>query len=183
MMPIWAIHPAEQYAYLVEARSRVFDRVRELPHAEYTRRFAFGHGTIRATLVHVADTEWWYTSILEGVPAPVERSPFRPLARAGLGPLDAAWRELAERTARALRNETDWDRSVEDWWTTKRWRRGIKTTAGSVATQLLFHEVHHRAQVMAMLRHTGTPLQGLDYSILKWQWFKNPKGSSRRRTT
>ncbi len=53
-------------------------------------------------------------------------------------------------------------------------RRGIKTTAGA-ATQLLFHEVHHRAQVMAMLRHIGTPLQGLDYSLLKWQWFKETR--------
>jgi uncharacterized damage-inducible protein DinB len=49
------------------------------------------------------------------------------------------------------------------------------TTAGGAATQLLFHEVHHRAQVMAMLRHVGTPLQGLDYSLLRWQWFKKTR--------
>jgi len=171
----WTIHPAEQYAYLAEARDRVFDYVRRLSRAGYTRKFPFGHGTIRATLVHVADTEWWYTSILEGVVAPEQRSPFRPLSRTGVGPLEAEWRRLAERTARALRREADWDRPVEDWWTTKNWKRGIKTTAGGAATQLLFHEVHHRAQVMAMLRHVGTPLQGLDYSLLKWQWFKKTR--------
>jgi len=29
--------------------------------------------------------------------------------------------------------------------------------------------------VMAILRHVGTPLQGLDYSLLKWQWFKKTR--------
>lgn len=183
-MSRWPIDPADQYAYLVEARTRVFERVRGLPHAEYTRTFPFGHGSIRATLVHVADTEWWYTSMLCGVPAPEERSPFRPFSRTGLAPLEEAWRDLAGWTARALKEEADWDRPVEDWWTTKRWKRGVKTTAGGVAAQLLFHEIHHRAQVMAMLRHVGAPLQGLDYSLLKWEWFKLPRRQlARRRRT
>lgn len=38
--------------------------------------------------------------------------------------------------------------------------------------RLLFHEVHHRAQVMAMLRLLGEPIQGLDYSLMRWEWFK-----------
>ncbi|HLE77714.1 MAG TPA: DinB family protein [bacterium] len=173
-------HPAQQYEYLVEARSRVLERVRALPHARFTQRFPFGHGSIRATVVHIADTEWWYTSMLRGVPAPEERSPFRHFSRTGLPPLEAAWRDLAVWTARALKEETDWDRPVEDWWTTKRWKRGVKTTAGGVATQLLFHEIHHRAQVMAMLRPLGAPLQGLDYSLLKWEWFKSSLRTSKR---
>lgn len=167
--------PVEQYEYLVEARDRVLERVRALRQAQYTRRFPFGHGSIRATLVHIADTEWWYTSMLRGVPSPEERSPFRPFSRTGVTPLEAAWRTLAEQTRRTLRAETNWDRPVEDWWTTKRWKHGVKTTARGVATQLLFHEVHHRAQVMTMLRHLGAPLEGLDYSLLKWEWFKEKK--------
>jgi uncharacterized damage-inducible protein DinB len=150
------------------------DSVRSLAQAEYTRRFPFAHGSIRATLVHVADTEWWYTSMLQGVPAPEARSPFRPFSRTGVGPLEAAWGDLAARTLQTLRTETDWNRPVRDRWTTKRWKRGVNTTAGGVATQLLFHEVHHRAQVMVMLRYLGAPLQGLDYSLLKWEWLKEP---------
>ena len=123
-MPRRNIHPADQYAYLVAARDRVFERVRGLPQAQYTRKFPFGHGSIRATLVHIADTEWWYTSILQGVPAPPERSPFRPFSRTGVGPLGAAWGQLAGQTLRTLRNEKDWGRPVEDRWTTKRWKRG-----------------------------------------------------------
>ncbi len=174
-MPRRTIHPAEQYAYLVDARERVFDRVRVLRQAQYAQKFPFGHGSIRATLVHIADTEWWYTSILRGVPAPPEGSPFTPYSRTRLGGLEAAWRDLAGRTLQTLRKETDWGRPVDDRWTTKRWKRGIKTTAGGVATQLLFHEVHHRAQVMVMLRRLGAPLQGLDYSLLKWEWLKEKR--------
>ncbi len=63
----------------------------------------------------------------------------------------------------------------ESWWTTKRWRRGIRTTASGLAIQLLFHEVHHRAQVMTMLRALGAPIEGVDYSIFEWEWFKKHK--------
>ncbi len=38
--------------------------------------------------------------------------------------------------------------------------------AGRIAGQLLFHEVHHRAQVMAMLRQVGVKAENLDYSVL-----------------
>ncbi len=167
--------PAEQYAYLVETRRRVLEQIQALPHTQYIRTFPFAHGSIRATLVHVADTEWWYTSMLQGVAAPPERSPFRRFSRTGIGPLEVEWEELAGRTLRALGAETDWNRPVEDRWTTKRWKRGVKTTAGGVAVQLLFHEVHHRAQVMVMLRYAGAPLQGLDYSLLKWEWLKEKR--------
>jgi uncharacterized damage-inducible protein DinB len=34
---------------------------------------------------------------------------------------------------------------------------------GDLATQLLLHEVHHRAQAMAMLRQFGVEAQDLDY--------------------
>lgn len=52
----------------------------------------------------------------------------------------------------------------------------LRTTAGGVVTQLLFHEVHHRAQVMMMLRALSVPLQSIDYNLLRWTWFKKKKG-------
>ena len=44
-----------------------------------------------------------------------------------------------------------------------------RTTAEGIAGQLLFHEVHHRAQVMAMLRQAGVAAENLDYSGLVWE--------------
>ena len=45
----------------------------------------------------------------------------------------------------------------------------VRTTAGGLAGQLLMHEVHHRAQVMAMLRQIGVAAENLDYSALVWE--------------
>ena len=45
----------------------------------------------------------------------------------------------------------------------------IRTTAGGIAGQLMFHEVHHRAQVMAMLRQVGVAAENLDYSVLQFE--------------
>ena len=42
----------------------------------------------------------------------------------------------------------------------------LRGTAGGIAAQLLFHEVHHRAQVMAMLRQVGVAAENLDYNNL-----------------
>ena len=45
----------------------------------------------------------------------------------------------------------------------------MRATAGGVASQLLFHEVHHRAQVMAMLRQVGVAAENLDYGVLMFE--------------
>ncbi|HKV44310.1 MAG TPA: DinB family protein [bacterium] len=41
--------------------------------------------------------------------------------------------------------------------------------AGGLAGQILFHEIHHRAQIMAMLRQAGVAAQNLDYTMLMVQ--------------
>ncbi len=41
--------------------------------------------------------------------------------------------------------------------------RTLVATKRDIATQLLLHEVHHRAQAMAMLRHLDVAAQDLDY--------------------
>ncbi len=172
-MPRGVIDPAETYEYLVKARSRIIQRVRELTYNQYRQQFPFGHRTVRKTLVHIVDVEWWYTRILRGQPG--DQYPFNRYLKTRFEPLAQAWEEQAEETRRTLRDVRDWGAQVESWWTTKRWRRGIRTTASAVAIQLLFHEVHHRAQVMTMLRALDAPVQGVDYSLLEWQWFKEHK--------
>jgi uncharacterized damage-inducible protein DinB len=41
----------------------------------------------------------------------------------------------------------------------------LTATKAAIATQLLLHEVHHRAQAMAILRQLGVPAQDLDYIV------------------
>ena len=43
-------------------------------------------------------------------------------------------------------------------------------TPETLAFQLFYHEVHHRAQVMAMLRQLGIAAEGLDFNRYAFQW-------------
>ena len=72
-------------------------------------------------------------------------------------------RALAEQTLRTFRDIKDWNQVImfpalegDDVMT-------VAPTAGDIALNLCFHEVHHRAQAMAMLRLLSIPAQNLDY--------------------
>jgi uncharacterized damage-inducible protein DinB len=40
----------------------------------------------------------------------------------------------------------------------------VTASPADIYTQLILHEVHHRAQVMNMLRHLGVPAEDLDFN-------------------
>ena len=160
--------PAEIYEYLFTARQKLLEWVRPLSLEQYTKEFSFGRKTVRDTLVEIPLAEWNYGSRLigESIP-PREQHPIVKYYQTEFAPLEGAWRELADRTRGILREERNWARAVE-YITRPANQPAIRnrTTAGGVATQMIVHEVHHRAQVMAMLRQLGIPAQNLDYSIL-----------------
>ncbi|MCS7173931.1 MAG: DinB family protein [Armatimonadetes bacterium] len=164
------IHPADAYEYLVKARGRLLEWVGGLSQEQYTQEFPFGLRSIRATLVHTASAEWGYVRRLLGepVPPPQER-PFAPHAQGTFPPFAEAWARQAEETRRVLRSMEDWNRPAEYVIPLGGRPRRYRTTAAGIATQLLFHEVHHRAQVMAMLRQLGIPAENLDYSVLMFE--------------
>jgi uncharacterized damage-inducible protein DinB len=43
-------------------------------------------------------------------------------------------------------------------------------TPETLAFQLFYHEVHHRAQVMAMLRQVGIAAEWLDFNRYAYRW-------------
>jgi uncharacterized damage-inducible protein DinB len=160
--------PAGIYEYLVKARAKLWDWVRPLTMEQYTKEFPFGKKTIRETIVEIPLAEWLYGRRLvgESIP-PREDQPFVKYYQTEFAPLESAWRELADRTRRLLREERDWGRPVE--YIVRPPNRPavqIHATAGGIATQMICHEVHHRAQVMAMLRQFGIAAENLDYSAL-----------------
>jgi uncharacterized damage-inducible protein DinB len=159
------------YEYLAKARAKLLDWIRPLTMEQYTKEFTFGKKTIRDTLVEIPLAEWLYGMRLVGEPAPPrDEQPFVKYYRTEFGPLEDAWRELADRTRRLLSNERDWSRPVEYVFRPlNRPAIQIRTTAGGIATQMICHEVHHRAQVMAMLRQFGIAAENLDYSALMVQ--------------
>lgn len=77
-------------------------------------------------------------------------------------------------SARALATERDWNRKITylSFPDDHGRRFHITATAGDFFTQLALHEVHHRAQLMAMLRELGDavpPLQDLDYNEMMFE--------------
>ncbi|HLE77811.1 MAG TPA: DinB family protein [bacterium] len=159
--------PPHLHDYLVKARARLFDWVRPLSADQYAREFPMGLKTLRATMVEIASGEWVYTRRLSGedMPPPEDR-PFTRFAHTGFADLEPVWQRETERTAGALREIADWTAPVE--YVVRPADRPairVQTTTGGIAAQLLFHEVHHRAQAMAMLRQLGIAAQNLDFSV------------------
>ena len=161
--------PIAFYDYLATARRKLWDWIRPLSMEQYTREFPFGRKTLRATVVEIPLAEWSYSTRLIGEPVPpLEQHPFNRFYSADFAALEAAWTELEGRTRRILTAERDWGRVVQ-WRTVTKPQLDIRATAGGVATQMMGHEIHHRAQAMAMLRQLGVAAQNLDYSILIFQ--------------
>lgn len=169
------LSPADLYEYLVEARQKLLDWVRPITMEQYTQEFPFGKKTIRHTLVEIPLVEWLYGRRLIGESYPaLDQLPFAKYYQTDFPPLEAAWQDLTEQTRGILRGERDWNRAVECKGLATDRPMVLRTTAGGLAAELILHEVHHRAQVMAMLRQLGIPAQNLDYSFLKFEWVEVP---------
>jgi uncharacterized damage-inducible protein DinB len=155
--------------YLALARERLLGRVRDLygvrPDA-YTAAFPFGHGSIRATLLHVAAAEWAYVERLAGRDFPLSDSPFTAEALPAFESFAAAWHNQAARTRAALTALGDPHRPVEFVSRVGPVPMRARAAAAEIVLHMVLHEVHHRAQVMVMLRYSGVPAENLDYSFL-----------------
>jgi uncharacterized damage-inducible protein DinB len=87
--------------------------------------------------------------------------------------MERTWRGQAKRIRDVIAAERDWSRKItylsfpDDTRNNKRFH--ITATAGDFFTQLALHEVHHRAQAMAMLRDVGRPVQDIDYNDLMYE--------------
>ncbi len=77
--------------------------------------------------------------------------------------LEAAWRDETPHTRATLAGITDWSTVVQTVLQGTRQMRTLRAPKSDIATQLLLHEVHHRAHAMTMLRHLGIPAEDLDY--------------------
>lgn len=93
--------------------------------------------------------------------------------------LERAWTAQSKETRAALAETTDWNTLM---------RRRVEEdgkivvytlSKGEIATQMLLHEVHHRAQAMAMLRQLGVPAQNLDYARFVVRREEYPRDTAR----
>lgn len=155
------------YDIHTQAREKLFGSIRPLTQEQYTREFPFAHRTLRATMLEIAMTEWWLAARLREEPMPRPFSwdnlPISERAHPTFADLERAWAEQAPQTRATLASLTDLDKMVETRMYGRQRVRVLTATRGGIATQLLLHEVHHRAQAMAMLRHLGVEAQDLDF--------------------
>ena len=150
-----------------KARMKLFDWIRPLDQQAYTREFPFAHKTLRATMLELAMTELWLAMRLreEPMPSPFrwEQMPINEHTHDTFPKVEAAWRDQAPQTRATLADITDWEAVVETVLHGTRRKRTLVATKRDIATQLLLHEVHHRAQAMTMLRHLGIAAEDLDF--------------------
>ncbi|MDQ7844198.1 MAG: DinB family protein [Armatimonadota bacterium] len=158
---------AHAYDVLSRARETLFDWIRPLDQARYTQAFPFGLHTLRRTMVEIAAAEGWLAMRIREEPFPVpfdwEEWPISERACPTFAALEAAWRLQMPQTRATLAAITEPGRIVENRMVGRRRIAIYRAAQGDLAMQLLMHEVHHRAQAMAMLRQFGIEAQDLDY--------------------
>jgi uncharacterized damage-inducible protein DinB len=154
------------YDVQLQARAKLLDWTRGLDQEQYIRRFPFGYQSLRGTLVEIAAAEMFLSMRLREEPLPpIQEWPVSEERLPTFTDLERIWAPQWQRTRATLAETTDWDRTV----TCRLIQPGkilrLTATKADIATQLLTHEVHHRAQAMAMLRQLGIEAQNLDYIL------------------
>lgn len=171
-MLIRMIKAAKVYDYLTLTRQKLFEHARSLSAEEYTRVFAIGLGSLARTFTHTMMAERMYARRLQGLDVPpYSQWPIRdenPLSFSGL---ESEWTRQAPQTRAVLASITDWETELEYRFVDHENGQAfiINATRGDICTQLLLHEVHHRAQAMNMLRHLGRVVEDLDYNALMYR--------------
>src|SRR5262245_36309477 len=168
-----AVDPLEHYDILLRARHTLLNWVRELTAEQYRQEFPFGLKTVRATLVHLAGSEWLHGKAARGEDLASEERPFTEERYPDFLSLERAWKGLEAGTRAWLGSENDWTRRMETVVRRGNARRiRVGFTPETLAFQLFYHEVHHRAQVMAMLRQLGIAAEGLDFNKYAFEWME-----------
>jgi uncharacterized damage-inducible protein DinB len=165
------VHPLEHYDILLRARHKLLGWVRNLTAEQYRQEFPLGLKSVRATLVHLAGSEWLHGMVARGEDITSADRPFTEERYADFLSLERDWNGLESGTRAWLESERDWTRRLETVA-----RRGnarlirVGFTPETLAFQLFYHEVHHRAQAMAMLRQLGIAAEGLDFNQYAFEW-------------
>lgn len=159
------------YEYLERSRAWVLDRVRERTEEEHRRDFAIGPGSLARTLTHIVVSEWYYVErmLRRDVPR-YEEWTVRDENPPPFAALEAMWSAQARETRSAIGRIGDWDRRIVYRVIDDAGREiEVTTTARDLFTQLMLHEVHHRAQILQMLRRLGVEAAELDFNALMFE--------------
>jgi uncharacterized damage-inducible protein DinB len=166
------MNPAKAYDYLMKTRAVLLDAMRGLPPTDYNRSFEIGMGRFDITLTHIWISEWYYVERMQQHDVPAYSDwPVQYEKPPEFGVIEKSWRKQAEATRKFITVPHDWD--AEFTYTTAaepgEARQIVTVTIADLFTQLAFHEVHHRAQLMAMLRQCGKSLGDIDFNMIMYK--------------
>ena len=130
---------------------------------ELDRRFAIGHGSLRATFVHIIWNMEAWTDLMCGRAVRPKPSGEAASVEGLIGRLDAVAVEFAK-LARRVRDEGRWDELFAD---TEEAVPRMKTLGGGIA-HVITHSMHHRAQVLNMMRQLGVG-ELIEGDVLSWE--------------
>jgi uncharacterized damage-inducible protein DinB len=144
-------------------------RCQGLSDQQLDRQFAIGHGNLRATFVHtIWNIEVWTDLMFErsvrARPGREAESVSRLIER-----LDAASKEFAE-IARMAQDE-GW---LDDEFADTVESAPVMYTFGAGIAHVITHSMHHRAQVLNMMRHLG--MESIEGDVLSWEGSQRPGG-------
>ncbi len=167
---ITPMHPLRTYDYLCRSRARVLDAVRTETPEQHACTFPIGPGSIAKTLTHMVVAEWYYIQrMLQREVPPDDQWEIQENSPPPFAVLQAVWATQAMATRAALESVRDWDAPIEYRVTPDDGKPVIVTcSAMDLFTQLALHEVHHRSQVLNMLRQLGITIAGgdLDFNAM-----------------
>ncbi len=164
-------HALKTYGYLTTARERLFTQARTLTPRQHAKVFPIGLGSLLRTFAHILGAEWYYIQRLTGAELPpMDQWPIDNEKPPALPVIESLWHEQAPKTRGAIEAIDDCQAEVryDVTWGDKP-RRVIASKADMV-TQLVLHEMHHRAQSMNILKHLGVEAEDLDYNAMMYRF-------------
>jgi uncharacterized damage-inducible protein DinB len=143
---------------------QLLDRCRPLSDDQLDRPFDIGHRTVRATLQHIIfNMEAWSALMAGATTLPPRPSPDSESISSLTDRLERAAAGLAQ-VAQTVRARDSWD----DRWLDVLDDPPKEKTYGGAIAHVITHSMHHRAQLLYMLRQLG--LTGLpEGDVLSWE--------------
>lgn len=139
------------------ATERLLIACRPLTDAQLDQPFSIGFGTLRGTLTHVVDVIGFWTSAVTHTDRADRLPPTTTIAE-----LESLLNAKYDAFEALLANTPDGTR-----WLTETPTRTLEAPAVVVATHVITHSMHHRAQALNILRQLGvSPLP--ESSVTEW---------------
>ena len=145
-------------------------RCAELSDEQRDREFDIGPRTVRGTLIHIIRNVEVWSDLIRGEPVRATGGDSIPEL---IERLDRAAADLAD-VARDVADRGAWD----ELWVDVLDDPPTKKTYGGAIAHIITHSMHHRAQLLYMLRRLG--LDGLpEGDVLSWEnALRGPAGSA-----